>query len=148
MKPISNEIKDFVEQQKLGFVATVSPDNTPNLSPKGTVVVWNDDQLIFANIKSPKTIANLKKNPNVEVNVVDPIIRRGYRFKGSATQFSEGEEYDKIISYYKKQGIKSEINEIVIIKIDYVEEVTSPLYDLGFSEEEIKERWKKHYLSF
>jgi len=27
----------FVEEQRLGFVATVRPDGTPNLSPKGTM---------------------------------------------------------------------------------------------------------------
>jgi len=35
-----------------------------------------------------------------------------------------------------------------MVKVDTLSEVTSPLYDLGFSEEEIKEKWKKHYLSF
>ncbi len=32
---LTTEIKEFVKKQKLGFVATVCPDGTPNLSPKG-----------------------------------------------------------------------------------------------------------------
>lgn len=39
---LTNEIKNLLSQQKLGYVATVSPDNTPNLSPKGTISVWDD----------------------------------------------------------------------------------------------------------
>ena len=96
---ITNEIKNFIEQQKLGYVATVSPDNTPNLSPKGTISVWDDEHLVFADIKSPKTMANLEKNPSLEINVVDPITRKGYRFKGTGTILGSGLEYDKIISH-------------------------------------------------
>jgi uncharacterized protein len=144
---LTNEIKNLIEQQKLGYVATVSPDNTPNLSPKGTISVWNDEHLIFADIKSPKTMANLEKNPSVEINVVDPITRKGYRFKGTGTIFSSGQEYDQIISHYSNIGIKSKIGRVVLIKITSVNDVTSPLYDLGYTEDEIKKRWKKHYLS-
>ena len=139
-------MKNLLSKQKLGFVATVSPDNTPNLSPKGTIIVWNND-LIFADIKSPNTISNLKKNPSIEINVVDPLIRRGYRFKGEGKIISEGDEFQKIITHYKNEGIKSEIKSIVLVKVGTVNEVTSPLYDLGYSEEEIKTKWKKHYLS-
>ena len=146
MVEFTDEIKNLLSKQKLGFVATVSPDNTPNLSPKGTITIWNND-LIFADIKSPNTIANLQKNPSIEINVVDPISRKGYRFKGTAKIISEGEEFNKIISHYKTQGIKSEINSIVSVKVESMHKVTSPLYDLGHSEEEIIAKWKKHYLS-
>ena len=77
----------------------------------------------------------------------DPISRKGYRFKGTAKIISEGEEFNKIISHYKTQGIKSEINSIVSVKVESMHKVTSPLYDLGYSEEEIIAKWKKHYLS-
>ncbi len=144
---LTNEIKKLIEQQKLGYVATVSPDNTPNLSPKGTISVWDDEHLVFADIKSPKTMANLEKNPSLEINVVDPIARKGYRFKGTGTILASGLEYDKIISHYNKMGIKSKIGRVVLIKVASVNDVTSPLYDLGYTEDEIKKRWKDYYLS-
>jgi len=43
-------MKRVVLEQKLGFAATVCPDGTPNLSPKGTTTVWDDDHLLFADI--------------------------------------------------------------------------------------------------
>jgi len=144
---LTNEIKGLIEQQKLGYVATVSPENTPNLSPKGTISVWDDEHLVFADIKSPKTMENLEKNPSLEINVIDPIARKGFRFKGTGTILSSGQEYDKIISYYSKMGIKSKIGRVVLIKVSSVNNVTSPLYDLGYTEEEIKKRWKEYYLS-
>ena len=147
MENLSTEIKELLANQKLGYVATVCPDNTPNLSPKGTIIPWNNGKLAFADIKSPNTISNLEKNPSVEINVVDPLTRKGYRFKGTSSILRGGEEFAKIISHYKKIGIKSEIQAVVLVQIQTFKEVTSPLYDLGHTEEEIKERWKKHYLS-
>ena len=45
MSMLNSEMKRMVERQRLGFVATVCPDGTPNLSPKGTTAVWDDDHL-------------------------------------------------------------------------------------------------------
>jgi len=83
----------------------------------------------------------------LEINVVDPIARKGYRFKGTGTILASGLEYDKIISHYNNMGIKSKIGRVVLIKVASVNDVTSPLYDLGYTEDEIKKRWKNHYLS-
>lgn len=70
-RPFTEDMKRIVAEQKLAFVATVCPDGTPNLSPKGTIAVWDDTQLVFADIRSPGTVANLKVNPTIEINVVD-----------------------------------------------------------------------------
>ena len=137
-----------MSEQKLGFVATVSPDGTPNLSPKGTIIAWDENTLAFADIRSPQTMRNLKNNHSIEINVVDPFSRKGFRFKGVAEIITNGEKYDEIFSHYQKSGVKSSIKSIVLVNVKEVNEVLSPLYDLGFSEEEIKTKWKKHYQSF
>ena len=74
---ILTEEMQRVADAELGFIATVCPDGTPNLSPKGTITAWDDDHLVFADIRSPGTIANLRTNPSIEVNVVDQLVRRG-----------------------------------------------------------------------
>ena len=145
---ITEKIGKFVSQQKLGFVATVSPNGTPNLSPKGTISVLDENTLVFANIRSPQTIENLEKNPSIEINIVDPFSRRGYRFKGIAKIISDGEEYNKILLSYKQNGIKTTIKSIVIVNVKQILEVTSPLYDVGYTEEELRIKWKKYYSSF
>ncbi len=142
---ITEEIKNFVNFQKLGYVATISADNTPNLSPKGTIIVLDESHLSFVHIHSPQTVENLKHNPSIEINVVDPFSRRGYRFKGIAEIISSGDKFTKIISYYKTLGVKSSIKSIILVKIEKLSEVLSPLYDLGYTEEELKTKWKKHY---
>jgi uncharacterized protein len=145
MSLITLEIKEFLEQQKLGFVATVTPDGTPNISPKGTIIGWTSEFLAFANIRSPDTVNNLKNNPDVEINVIDPLLRRGYLFKGMARILNDGKMYDEILEFYKNFGIKSIIHEIILVTVSDVSLVTSPLYDLGISEQDIKLKWQKYF---
>src|SRR5260221_12482080 len=98
---LTEDMKRIINEQRLGFVASVCPDGTPNLSPKGTTAVWDDEHLIFADIRSPQTVQNLRANPAIEVNVVDPIARRGYRFKGQATVVDGGEWLEQILAFYE-----------------------------------------------
>jgi hypothetical protein len=43
--------------------------------------------------------------------------------------------------------VKNPIKSIVLVKVKQMNEVVSPLYDLGYTEDEIKDKWKKYYLS-
>ena len=142
MSAITSEIKIFLNSQKLCYVATVSSDGKPNISPKGTIIAWSDNLLAFANIRSPDTVMNLQNNPFVEINVIDPLSRKGYLFIGTAKIIKNTPLYVKILNHYRTNGIKSPINSIVIVDVSSVSEVTSPLYDLGQTEEEIKLKWK------
>jgi predicted pyridoxine 5'-phosphate oxidase superfamily flavin-nucleotide-binding protein len=87
---LTPEMKAAVADIKLCFVATCSPDGSPNVSPKGSLTVWDDDHLAFADIASPQTVKNLKQNPRLEINAVDQISRRGFRFKGTADILEAG----------------------------------------------------------
>jgi len=144
---ITQEIIDFLNLQKLGYVATVSSDGKPNISPKGTIIAWTSEVLAFADIRSPDTIKNLQNNPHVEINVIDPLLRKGYLFRGQARIIKDNSQYDEILNHYREKGIKSPINSIVLVDVSKVSAVTSPLYDMGISEQEIKSKWKKYFES-
>jgi hypothetical protein len=144
---ITQEIKDFLNLQKLGYVATVSPEGKPNISPKGTIIGWTSTILAFADIRSPDTMRNLQSNPHVEINVIDPLLRKGYLFKGQARIIKDNALFEEILNHYRNKGVKSPINSIVLMDVSSVSEVTSPLYDMGISEQEIKSKWKKHFES-
>ncbi len=145
MAILTDDMKRVIREQRLGYVATVCPDGTPNLSPKGTTAVWDDDHLVFADIHSPGTVANLRHNPHVEVNVVDPFARKGYRFKGIAEVLTDGVQYEAIMSFYRQRGSRAAINAIVLIQVDFAAPLISPAYDDGTSEAEIRGRWQRHY---
>lgn len=144
---IGSDMQRMVERQRLGFVATVCPDGTPNLSPKGTVAVWDDDHLIFADIRSPRTVRNLATNPAVEINVVDPIARKGYRFKGTGTVIREGDGplYDDAVALFRRRGTQSPIRSVVLVAIARALPVISPAYDTGATEDEVRTRWRRYW---
>jgi predicted pyridoxine 5'-phosphate oxidase superfamily flavin-nucleotide-binding protein len=143
---LTPDMRRVVDEQRLGFVATVCPDGTPNLSPKGTTAVWDDDHLVFANIRSPGTLANLRHNASVEVNVVDPFVRKGYRFKGVASILESGGLYEKAIAFYRERGSRvSAIREVVLVRVTSAQPIDSPAYDLGLSEADVRARWERHF---
>jgi hypothetical protein len=138
-----------VLEQKLGFAATVCPDGTPNLSPKGTTTVWDDDHLVFADIHSPRTVANLRENSAIELNVVDPLVRKGWRFKGRAQLHADGELYERGLGVLRDRGYDAtpeRVRTIVLVHVERAEALISPAYDSGASEEEIRRRWEAHHL--
>jgi len=145
---LTEEMQQLVLRIRLGYVATVCPDGTPNLSPKGTTTVWDDDHLVFADIDSPNTVANLRHNPVVEINVVDPFIRKGYRFKGPAQVLTEGDLYEQIIAFYEQRGTERQrIRSVVLVTVESARPLISPAYDLGVSEDEVQSYWRGYYNS-
>ena len=101
-------MRAVLEAARLCFVATVTPEGRPNLSPKGTIRVWDDSHLYFLDIASPGTRANLAHAPWMEVNVVDQLSRRGYRFSGTATlhsQFSDTQPDRAFDAYLAEAGM-------------------------------------------
>jgi uncharacterized protein len=141
---LTEDMQRVVNEQRLAYVATVGPDGSPNLSPKGTLAVWDDEHLIFADIRSPQTIANLQQYPAIEVNVVDPIKRKGYRFKGTARVVEEGLLFDAVLTFYRNRGVVNPIRAIVVIAVKRALPLISPDYDLGLSEDEVSQQWRNY----
>jgi predicted pyridoxine 5'-phosphate oxidase superfamily flavin-nucleotide-binding protein len=150
MSVLTADMQRVVLEQRLGFAATVCPDGTPNLSPKGTTTVWDPDHLVFADIASPGTVRNLRQNPAIELNVVNPFTRTGYRFRGKAELHSDGRIYEEGLALMAERdfGVKPErINTIVLITVERAEPLISPVYEPGVTEEEVLARWREYHLS-
>ncbi|HEY7104998.1 MAG TPA: pyridoxamine 5'-phosphate oxidase family protein [Acidimicrobiia bacterium] len=140
---IDEDVRRVVDGVRLGYVASVCADGTPNLSPKGTLAVWDDEHLVFAHLHSPQTVANIDQvTPVVEVNVVDPIVRRGYRFKGVAEVHRAGPTFDAGIAFYRERsGLESgRVEAIVLVRVERVAPLVSPAYDDGSTDEEVERR--------
>ena len=145
MGVLTDDMKRVVEEQQLGFVATVRPDGSPNLSPKGAMAVWDDDHLVFADIRSPGTVYNLRANPAAEINVVDPLVRKGYRFKGSARVLAAGGEYEAGLEFFRRRGSTSAKRHIVLVKVERAAELISPAYDSGQGEAAVIAKWRAYW---
>jgi len=140
---LDDDMKRVVREQRLGYVATVCPDGTPNLSPKGTTAVWDDQHLVFLDLFSPGTVANIEAgNPAVEINVVDPIRRKGYRFKGAAQVHRDGRVFDDVVQWYEQERgtDRRRINSVVLVRVERAAPLVSPAYADGTSEATIEQR--------
>ncbi len=138
MAILTEEMKRVVREQRLGFYATVCEDGSPNLSPKGTTYVLDDDHLLFADIRSPQTVANVRRGSLIEVNVVDPFVRKGYRFKGSGEVHDRGTRgYAEGIELLRaaRSSLVERVRTIVVIEVQEARAVVSPAYDDGSATE-------------
>lgn len=150
MGRLTEDMKRIVEEQRLAFVATVDADGTPNLSPKGTIAVLDDDHLMFADLASPQTVENLQRNATVELNVVDPVTRTGYRFKGRGVVLGKGERFEQLVASYAAGSHAvarpmERIRHIVVVELERCLPLISPAYDSGATEAEISERWETYF---
>lgn len=148
MAILTEDMKRVVREQRLGYVATVCPDGSPNISPKGTTTVWDDDHLVFADIRSPRTVANLKQNPAIEINVVDWFTRKGYRFKGVATVIESGPLFDEVVSFYEQHrpvDAPRRIQTIVLVNVQRALALISPAYDRDITEDQVRMQWEEYY---
>lgn len=141
MGNLTEDMRRVVDAE-LGFMATVCPDGTPNLSPKGSVAVWDDDHLVFCDVRSPGTVENLRSNTSIEINVVDQLVRKGYRFKGTGVVHTDGDVFERGVQFYEARGTvraRERIRGIVIVAVERALPVTSPAYDIGATEDELRE---------
>jgi predicted pyridoxine 5'-phosphate oxidase superfamily flavin-nucleotide-binding protein len=148
MATLTEDMQRMVTELRLCYVATVTPDGKPNLSPKGSLRVIDDETLAFADIMSPVTIRNLRSNPYVEINMVHPFLRRGYRFKGHCEISTEGEVFDLVANeLWDREGRQYPVNAVVTVHVDTALPVRSPAYvfNKGVKEGDVRKVWMGRY---
>lgn len=140
---IDADMRAVIEAQRLCYAATVDPEGRPSLSPKGTIRVLDDRRLFFLDIASPGTRRNLESNPWIEVNVVDPLSRRGYRFRGRAEIHPSGDVYEAALRRIAdEEGERYEAGAVVVIEVDRALPVISPGYLHHPDEAEMRAMWR------
>ena len=142
---LTADMKRIIQEQRLGFVATAAADGTPNLSPKGTFIVLDDATIAFGEIRSPGTLRNLRDNPRVEVNFVDPFARKGYRFAGTAQVVERGSATFPALLERLKSTLGPRMRAVVTITVTRALPLTSPAYDDGTEEAAIRRSWTRHF---
>jgi predicted pyridoxine 5'-phosphate oxidase superfamily flavin-nucleotide-binding protein len=150
MARLTDDMKRVINEQRLAFVATVDADGTPNLSPKGTIAVLDDEHVVFADLASPHTVENLRRNPSVEINVVDVVTRTGYRFKGRGEVVGPGERFERLLDVFSTgpravARPRDRIRHVVVVDLDRCLPLRSPAYDLGATEAETTDRWERYF---
>jgi hypothetical protein len=140
---LTPDMHAVVRSAHLCFAATVTPAGRPTVSPKGTVRVWDDAHLFFLDIASPGTRANLAHAPWMELNVVDELSRRGYRFAGpAALHAEESPVYAEAVRRVRAEGGGAyAVATVVLLAVERAAPLTSPGYLHVASEAEMRRLW-------
>ncbi len=109
------------------------------------MTVWDDEHLVLADIRSPGTLSKIQHGSAVEINAVDPMVRKGHRFKGPATIFTNGPLFEQIVSFDRERGVANAIRAAVLVKVERASPLISPVYDLGLTEEAVRRRWVQYW---
>jgi uncharacterized protein len=116
MTILSDEAKALIKDTHPGFIATASKSGRPNVSLKGSFRVLDDEHVMFADIHSPGTIANLAENPQVAAMVFDAATRHGCRIWGHAEVHSSGKLFDQVSAELTSRAMQA--NNIVVVTVD------------------------------
>lgn len=127
---ITEEIKKHVDSCVLAWMATADEHGTPNVSPKEVFAIMERDLIVVANIASPVTESNIRKNPQVAISMVDIWTQQGYQFKGDGAIWSRGEasfdEAAHLLNEITRGLFKFET--IFGIKVSRVKAIVAPSY--------------------
>lgn len=142
---LTPDMRAVIDACQLCFAATVTHDGWPNLSPKGTIRIWDDTHLFFLDIASPGTRANLAHRPWMELNVVDQLSRRGYRFAGTASLHLAGSEVyaEAIRRVYDATLPVAPPVAVVLLTIERAAPLLSPAYWRETDEMAIRTLWRE-----
>lgn len=148
MGTIDDDMRRIVADAKLSFVATVCADGSPNLSPKGSMRVYDDEHIAFMDMASPNTMANLTSNPGIEINAIDFLRRRGYRFKGTAEFRQPGDAVYRWLHDWllDLNGPGYPADKAVLVHVERAAPIRSPAYIWGHaSEQALVDSWSQKY---
>lgn len=118
MTTLTEEMKNMIATQQC-FIATVDENGIPNLAPKRSTRVLNDNALIFTEGTGGTTYRNIKNGCKVAIGVVNREILDGYRFLGTAEIQSTGELYEMAAAMSQKMNLPKPY-AVVIIHIDEI----------------------------
>lgn len=102
------------------IIATVDQDNgLPNIGPKRSLRVYDEQHLIYNENTGGQTLENIKRGSRVAIAVIDRPNLDGYRFVGTPSIHLEGDAYDNALAFAADNGMK-EPKCAVLIKVDEI----------------------------
>ena len=146
---ITEEMASLIRDNTIAFVATVTPDGKPAVSPKATVVILDARRVAFSNLRSPGTARNIEANPAVELNFIDVFRRKAVRIAGRARYARRGSESFAALepAFATWSDYAARMRGIFEVEVESARMVLSPAYDQGASEAELVDEWLDRYIA-
>ncbi len=124
MAKLTQEMKDLIAAQQC-FVATVNADGTPNVGPKRSTRVIDDEHIAYNEATAKQTWSNVNKGSKVAIAVVDREKLRGFRFMGTPEIVTSGKLYEDAASLAQKVG-RPAPKAVINIRIEKIFNLSVP----------------------
>jgi len=146
---LTDEMLKLISEHRAGMVATVNDDGTPSVSPKATFVILDGKTLAFGNLRSPGTIRNIKQRSNTEICFIDVLARKAVRVSGTATYLKNDEMSEALRAAFAETwtDFLKKFAGVIQIDVSAAEYILSPAYDMGITENELREANLSHLQS-
>ena len=148
----TKDVKRYIEHSVLCWLATSNKKAYPNVSPKEIFLRYGNTKILIANIASPKTIRNIKENPQVCISFINVFVQKGYKIQGQAKiiKKSNRKQYyfiEKELLLKKIAGKKFTIQSIIEITTVAIEPIIAPSYRF-YSETKEQDKIKEAMKSY
>jgi predicted pyridoxine 5'-phosphate oxidase superfamily flavin-nucleotide-binding protein len=127
MIELTDEMKELLDSSLADrmpvMVATASKAGVPDISFKGSAMVWDREHLAFWERYHGETERNLVENPHVTLYYRNPDKRIGWRFFGTAELLTEGELREQIMARVNEIELSRDPERkgtAVLIRVDRV----------------------------
>ena len=98
---LTEELKEFVSRPEVTkILATINEDGSPDIGPKGTTQVYDDESLAYAEFTGKRHYRNVQRDNRIAIACIDWQERNGYRFEGKAEVYESGEVFDRVAGKY------------------------------------------------
>jgi predicted pyridoxine 5'-phosphate oxidase superfamily flavin-nucleotide-binding protein len=118
MAKLTQEMKDLIAAQQC-FIATVNPDGTPNIGPKRSTRVLDDEHIAFNEVTAHQTWKNVQNGSKVAIAVVDREKLKGFRFVGTPEALTSGPVFDQAVAMLQKAGVRP-LTAVIRVKIEKI----------------------------
>ena len=112
MIKLTNDMRAILASQQIDKVhcpmATASADGWPQIGPKASVFVYDDETLAYWERSRRSALGNLRANPKVAIYYRNPERRdrlpggAAWRFQGIATVYEDGPVRDEVMAQTPK----------------------------------------------
>jgi predicted pyridoxine 5'-phosphate oxidase superfamily flavin-nucleotide-binding protein len=122
MVALTEEIKAAMATMKVFPVATASKDGWPNVVPIGFVQLVDDETIWLADNFMLKTLANVRDNPKISIQVWGPETKGCYQIKGFVDVKTDGPEFEKMREWVFQKNASLPAKGLLVMRISEVYE--------------------------
>jgi uncharacterized protein len=142
---LTPDMKRIVEEQRLGFVATAGADGTPNLSPKGTFVVLDDQDDRLRRVPLTQNHPQSARQSARRGELRRSVRAQGLPLRGHGHDVERGDDgFDALLGRFRG-AFAVRMRALVTVTVTKALPLTSPAYDDGKTELELRRAWTARF---